>query len=316
MRLRCEFDAGSGVCLWADDGEARDRWDYAVDFAMLGLAPATVGEGERLLAEWDAWALPGDTAVDDRTLAPDFNARVGRWLEQVRRELGPTVTVVRAADQGDPRDGPVTTMEGTVVACFASEASRTEPAGRWMADTTWRATASWMVPNLRWRRDDAQTPQGLLRVLSVEPGFLGGWWQLRDGGPDLFFEGDPVEHAMTSIEEGNVVGLANFLGRLEVRWIHLAEARVNEPWRPSRRHRNRDGRGSWLEWWAFFRNATRALKGEAVPESYLRKERDRLFLEWTFGGVEKRWPAHAGEALERAGWRRESFATFSREPGS
>lgn len=51
MRLRFSFDAGSGVCLWAMDAEAKARFGYPVEAEMLDIPQALRAEIEQLVTD-------------------------------------------------------------------------------------------------------------------------------------------------------------------------------------------------------------------------------------------------------------------------
>jgi hypothetical protein len=53
MILRYFFDAGSGVCLWAADDEARAAFGYPVELEELDLPRDTIFLGNRLIAIFD-----------------------------------------------------------------------------------------------------------------------------------------------------------------------------------------------------------------------------------------------------------------------
>ena len=53
MKLRFFFDAGSGICLWAADEAAREKYGYPVALEALPLDSATVSRGEDLIRNFD-----------------------------------------------------------------------------------------------------------------------------------------------------------------------------------------------------------------------------------------------------------------------
>ena len=62
MLLRFFFDAGSGVCLWAYDAEAKARFGYPVEADMLDVSAELRAEIEQLVADCDdtfPWDDPG-----------------------------------------------------------------------------------------------------------------------------------------------------------------------------------------------------------------------------------------------------------------
>lgn len=99
MRLRFFFDAGSGVCLWAQDAEAKARFGYPVEAAMLDIPDLLRAEIEQLVLDYDdtfPWDDPasGDPVAPDRTIfgyeeTPAFATRVRELLPRLRAALGP-----------------------------------------------------------------------------------------------------------------------------------------------------------------------------------------------------------------------------------
>lgn len=99
MRLRFSFDAGSGVCLWAMDVEAKARFGYAVEAAMLDVSEEMRAEIEQLVADYDdtfPWDDPASglpVADPGRVVAgydetPAFATRVRSLLPRLRAALG------------------------------------------------------------------------------------------------------------------------------------------------------------------------------------------------------------------------------------
>jgi len=101
MLLRFFFDAGSGVCLWADDAEAKARFGYAVESEMLDVPADLRAEIEQLVTDYDdtfPWDDPGSGqwVQPDRTMFgyeenPPFVTRVRALLLKLRGAL-PEVT--------------------------------------------------------------------------------------------------------------------------------------------------------------------------------------------------------------------------------
>ncbi len=99
MLLRFFFDAGSGVCLWAQDAEAKARFGYPVEAADLDVPEALRAEIEQLVTDYDdtfPWDDPGSnvTVEPDRTMFgyeefPPFVTRVRDLLPRLRAALGP-----------------------------------------------------------------------------------------------------------------------------------------------------------------------------------------------------------------------------------
>ncbi|MGE8210274.1 MAG: hypothetical protein ACN6RH_12250 [Stenotrophomonas rhizophila] len=78
LELRYFFDPGSGICLWAHNDEARERFGYPVEHWTLPLSENTRRWLSYLIAWFDTsidWSSPGDS--DDRWSADE----VGRFRE-------------------------------------------------------------------------------------------------------------------------------------------------------------------------------------------------------------------------------------------
>lgn len=99
MLLRFFFDAGSGVCLWAYDAEAKVRFGYPVEAAMLDIPEELRAEIEQLVTDYDdtfPWDDPGsgDAVEPSRVMSgyeenPAFATRVRALLPRLRTALGP-----------------------------------------------------------------------------------------------------------------------------------------------------------------------------------------------------------------------------------
>ncbi|WP_414662616.1 hypothetical protein [Horticoccus sp. 23ND18S-11] len=314
MRLRVNFEWRAGVCLWADDEAARARWTSAVTSAEAGLGEELAREADDLMARYDARFDPDnpgagpDWPADEATR---FLVDTTAWTERVRAVLAPAGIEVVALDDppadATPPDPSLPHVEGEVIACFSDVAAREFADASWLADFRWHESATWQAVNLRYREDDATTPEALLGRLETLPDFVCGWWQGREGGNDAMLAGDPVEHAITCVRSANATGLANFLTWERVQRIHLGEALAAAAWQPTKMHKLADTGGSFWEWWSFLRNAESLLGGRGASDRYLAAERERLFWRWTHGGSRQGWPANFGEAFERCGLRRESF---------
>lgn len=333
MRVRVSFDYKAGVCLWADDAEARARWTSAIDAAELGLPTPLVAEAEALMASWNGAFDREDPGAGLQWSESDeaaFQTRLAAWVESVRPALalggvelaverldglrfsGETfVDPVEELAQQESASDSSPLLEGEVVACFANEDARGSAAAKFLSDYTWQETATWACNGLGFRERE-RTPAELLAALEAEPGFVAGWWQGREGGPDLMLAGDPVEHAVACLRARNATGLANFLSWQRVQRVHLGEPLAAELWAPTKQHRLARKEGSFWEWWSFLRNATSALKGRGASEGYKNAERDRLIWRWTQGGSRSGWPATFGEAFERIDLRRENFVRWAK----
>lgn len=100
-RLHFFFDTGSGVCLWAGNDAARERYDYPIDPRQLPLPEATATELEHIAAWYDQWmdwdrapeANPAWDAAEDAR----FKAAARQLLDKVRQQLGPEYEVIDEA---------------------------------------------------------------------------------------------------------------------------------------------------------------------------------------------------------------------------
>jgi len=103
MLLRFFFDAGSGVCLWAHDAEAKARFGYAVEAAMLDVPQKLRAELEQLVTDYDDTFPWGDPAsgqpveparpIQGYAENPAFATRVRALLAQLRAALGPEFVI-------------------------------------------------------------------------------------------------------------------------------------------------------------------------------------------------------------------------------
>ena len=101
MLLRFFFDAGSGVCLWAYDAEAKARFGYPVESEMLDIPAERRAQIEQLVTDYDdtfPWDDPasGNAVEPDRTMFgyeenPPFATRVRALLPKLRTAL-PEIT--------------------------------------------------------------------------------------------------------------------------------------------------------------------------------------------------------------------------------
>ena len=97
MRLRFFFDAGAGVCLWAQDDPAKARFGYSVEAEMLDIPTELRAEIEQLITDYDdtfPWDDPGAAGFvePDRTMFgyeenPPFVTRVRELLPKLRAAL-------------------------------------------------------------------------------------------------------------------------------------------------------------------------------------------------------------------------------------
>jgi hypothetical protein len=307
MHLRCFFDCGAGVCLWAADDDARGQFGYAVELAALPLAAETVAAGESLMAEHDAFVnatLGGQPPGEEAVSAWFRRARL--WLEQLRRDLGTTVTIedALAPPEAAPAADESPVIEGRVIGCFASPAAAEAARRRLRANHQWEDSVDFnLAAQPHWLPG---LPEQILAALSPESGFIVGWHQAADGGPSCFLAGDPLEHAIACARTRNVTGLVNFLRELRCCRVLVGDDWVTAPWQPSPRHRREDSPGA-AAWDGFVTAAQQALAGRPANPDFLARERDRLLYTW-----ELPWPATLAEALIQAGFTRHGFNDFGR----
>jgi len=92
IALRFFFDAGAGVCLWAGNDAARERFGYAVAHGDLPLSVNTKRWLDYLVAWFDTsldWEnAPAQGAYWTVEEEARFRAAAVAGLEMVRRELG------------------------------------------------------------------------------------------------------------------------------------------------------------------------------------------------------------------------------------
>src|SRR5271163_5028489 len=96
LKFFCEW--GGGPCLWADNDNARARFDVGgVDYGQLGLSLDTVELANRL-CDWHDQSLNRDYPPDPGPWRQDecdrFNAAARDLLERIRRELGEEFEVI------------------------------------------------------------------------------------------------------------------------------------------------------------------------------------------------------------------------------
>ncbi len=90
-KLRLAFDPGSGICLWAANDAARDRFGYPIDHWQLPLGENTRRWLDYLIAWFDTsidWASPTD-GNDHWTEAElrRFQGAKQRGFELIQQEL-------------------------------------------------------------------------------------------------------------------------------------------------------------------------------------------------------------------------------------
>ena len=96
-RLRFFFDSGSGVCLWAANDLATQRFGYPVEVDELRLTAATRQAIEDLIDLYDEsliWDDPGGPGHWSTTEWREFDDRIHHLLPVIRQELGSDFEIV------------------------------------------------------------------------------------------------------------------------------------------------------------------------------------------------------------------------------
>lgn len=89
--IRYQFDPGSGVCLWAENDEAKERFGYPVEHWELPLSENTKRYLQHLIAWFDTsidWSYPSDSDdywTDEELTS--FKAASAKGLQCLRQEL-------------------------------------------------------------------------------------------------------------------------------------------------------------------------------------------------------------------------------------
>ncbi len=96
-RLRYFFDPGAGICLWAANDAARERFGYPVDVQDLSL-PENVWRRACYLTAWfDTsidWNYPPDPSPWTIEERKRFNVAAQEMLALLRSHLGPEYEIV------------------------------------------------------------------------------------------------------------------------------------------------------------------------------------------------------------------------------
>jgi hypothetical protein len=104
--VRYFFDAGSGICLWAANKSARDRFGHPIDTAVLRVSPGLRQEMSDVCAFFDSsvdWTDPGGPSPWPRTTSDAFARRADALLQRLRQELRPDFTI--ADERPNPTAG-------------------------------------------------------------------------------------------------------------------------------------------------------------------------------------------------------------------
>jgi hypothetical protein len=95
-RLRYRLEPGAGVCLWATNDAAVERFGDAVDAHDLPLPENTWRRADYLVAWYDTsvdWSYPPDPSPWDENESARFDAEAQRFLGVLREQLGPEFEV-------------------------------------------------------------------------------------------------------------------------------------------------------------------------------------------------------------------------------
>lgn len=92
-RIKYMFDWGSGVCLWSDNSEAKEKFgDYPIeDLEKLPVSAELREELEYLITEHDKalnWEDPGGDLLWNVQQVTQFKQRAAQAYEQLVHELG------------------------------------------------------------------------------------------------------------------------------------------------------------------------------------------------------------------------------------
>lgn len=97
MKLRYFFDPGSGICLWADDDEARGIFGYPIDLESLPLSQDLVAAGNELIEWFDTsidWDYPPNLSPWSPAERAKFKAASSSFFSRLCAELGPRYDLV------------------------------------------------------------------------------------------------------------------------------------------------------------------------------------------------------------------------------
>lgn len=95
--LRYFFDAGAGICLWANNDAARERFGYPIDLRDLSLSENTWRRANYIMSWYDTsinWEYPPDPSPWDESEMKEFDAVAQAMLARLRRELGPDFEII------------------------------------------------------------------------------------------------------------------------------------------------------------------------------------------------------------------------------
>ena len=95
--LRFFFDPGAGVCLWAGNDAAKERFEYAVDLSQLPLPENSRRRALHVCYWYDTcidWNRPSGQSPWDAAERNRFNVEAQKLLSMLREQLGPNFEIV------------------------------------------------------------------------------------------------------------------------------------------------------------------------------------------------------------------------------
>jgi hypothetical protein len=102
--LRYFFDPGAGICLWAGNDDARERFDYAIDASTLPFPENTWRRVIHLCSWYDTsidWNYPPGSSPWNTEEFERFHAAAQKLLALLREQLGPEFEIVDASGTAD-----------------------------------------------------------------------------------------------------------------------------------------------------------------------------------------------------------------------
>jgi len=102
-RLRYFFDPGAGICLWADNEDAKRRFGYAVEPRELSLPENTWRRAMHLCSWYDTsldWSYPPGPSPWGAEELRRFNNEAQIFLAELREQLGPDFDLVDESETG------------------------------------------------------------------------------------------------------------------------------------------------------------------------------------------------------------------------
>lgn len=90
--FRYFFDAGSGICLWSANDEAREKFDYPVQLSDLELPESLLRQAIHVMAWYDTsldWSYPSNPSPWSESERIRFHDASQNLLSMLRQELGP-----------------------------------------------------------------------------------------------------------------------------------------------------------------------------------------------------------------------------------